>query len=296
MPKLKPLAWAAGLAVVAAGLAAGYGGLSEKRAVAAEAAPALAPAAPARILAEGRLAAYPGAEVTLSAEIAGTLARLPVQEKDSVRAGQVVAELKSDELRAALGEARARIEEAEADLRLAQSESGRTERLVQANFVSRQVLDDRNRNQDAARARLASARAAVKRYEAALDHTRLVSPLSGVVVRRHAHPGETVDKGVPVLTVADLSRTRIEAEIDEFDAGRIRLGDAVRLTAEGYGGQSWRGRVEEIPDAVMQRSLKPDDPGRPSDTRVLLVKIALEEPTPLKLGQRAEIEILPAAR
>jgi HlyD family secretion protein len=73
--------------------------------------------------------------------------------------------------------------------------------------------------------------------------------------------------------------------------GRIRLGATVRVTAEGFAGQTWRGRVEEIPDAVVARRLKPEDPGRPSDTRVLLVKIALLEPTPLKLSQRVELEI-----
>jgi hypothetical protein len=51
--------------------------------------------------------------------------------------------------------------------------------------------------------------------------------------------------------------------------------------------------VEEIPDAVMARRLKPQDPGRPSDTKVLLVKIALGGKTPLKLGQRVEVAIAP---
>ena len=42
---------------------------------------------------------------------------------------------------------------------------------------------------------------------------------------------------------------------------------------------------------MQPRRLKPQDPGRPSDTRVLLVKVALDEKTPLKLGQRVEVEI-----
>ena len=92
-------------------------------------------------------------------------------------------------------------------------------------------------------------------------------------------------------TIADLKRVRIEAEVDEFDAGRVALGAPVVVRAEGYDGQSWRGRVEEIPDAVSGRKLKPQDPGRPQDTRVLLVKVALDQATPLKLGQRVEVEI-----
>ena len=53
----------------------------------------------------------------------------------------------------------------------------------------------------------------------------------------------------------------------------------------------WCAPPEEIPDAVSARQLRPQDPGRPSDTRVLLVKVAAREPLPLKLGQRAEVEI-----
>jgi len=93
------------------------------------------------------------------------------------------------------------------------------------------------------------------------------------------------------VTVTDLGRLRIEAEVDEFDAGRIKLGDAVTVTAEGFPGKALKAIVEEIPDTVVGRRLKPLDPSRPIDTRVLLVKIAFKEPAPFKLGQRVDLEI-----
>ena len=49
--------------------------------------------------------------------------------------------------------------------------------------------------------------------------------------------------------------------------------------------------IEEIPDSVVNRRLKPQDPSKPIDTRVLLVKVAFAEETPLKLGQRVEVKI-----
>jgi hypothetical protein len=67
----------------------------------------------------------------------------------------------------------------------------------------------------------------------------------------------------------------------------------VSIVAEGFPGASWRGLVEEIPDTVVGRRLRPEDPGRPIDSRVLPVKIAFGEPTPLKLGQRVEVELAP---
>jgi multidrug resistance efflux pump len=110
-----------------------------------------------------------------------------------------------------------------------------------------------------------------------------------VITSRFVQPGEAIAAGAPVVSIADLTRTRVEAEVDEFDAGRIHAGASATITAEGYEG-TWQGRVEEIPDSVTTRRLKPQDTSKPVDTRVLLVKVALNEATPLKLAQRVEIE------
>ncbi|HVQ54970.1 MAG TPA: efflux RND transporter periplasmic adaptor subunit [Thermoanaerobaculia bacterium] len=253
-----------------------------------------APAAPppsAHVAAEGRIVAYPGAEVVVGTDLGGTIVSLKVQEKEKVRRGQLLAELRSDDHRAALEEARARVVEADADIRLAQAEVERARTLWDKAVGSKQALDKAERDADAARARRATAAATAQRLEAVLAKTRIVSPIDGVVIARQAQAGETLEPGQKIVTIADLSRTRVEAELDEFDAGRVRLNDEVRVTAEGYDGKSWRAKVEEIPDSVVGRRLKPQDPGKPEDTRVLLVKIALLEPTPLKLGQRVEIRI-----
>ncbi len=241
--------------------------------------------------AEGRLVTYPGAQVVVGTDLAGTIVSLPVQEKDRVRKGQLVAELRSDDYRASLAEARARITEADADIRLFAAEVERARMLWNQQVGTRQALDRAERDLEAGRARRETAAATARRLEAVLAKTRIMAPIDGVVIARQAEPGETVEAGSPLMTVADLSRTRVEAEFDEFDAGRVRVGAPARVTAEGYDGKSWTGVVEEIPDAVSGRKLKPQDPGKPEDTRVLLVKIALKESTPLKLGQRVEVAV-----
>lgn len=259
------------------------------------AAPApVGPAAPdGGVVAEGRLVTYPGAEVVVGTELPGTVVRLLVDEKDAVRKGQVIAELKADDLRAEIAEARARVSEAEADIRFADVDLDRADRLLTAKVGTQETADRARSHRDAAHARRQTALASVTRLEAVLAKTRITAPLSGVVITRNVDAGEHVEAGDALLTIADLDRTRIEAEVDEFDAGRIALGSPVTITVEGYTGQSWKGTVEEIPDAVVGRRLKPQDPGRPSDTRVLLVKVALDEATPLKLGQRVEVAIGP---
>jgi HlyD family secretion protein len=244
-----------------------------------------------QVAAEGRLVAYPGAEVVVGTDLAGTVVILKVQEKEPVRRGQLLAELRSDDYRASLAEARARVTEADAEIRLAESELARARSLREQAVGSQEALDKAERDIETSRARRRTAAATVDRLDAVLAKTRILSPIDGVVTARWAQPGETLDAGQKIVTVADLTRTRVEAELDEFDSGRVRLGEEVKVTAEGFDRVSWRGRVEEIPDSVVGRRLKPQDPGKPEDTRVLLVKIALLEPTPLKLGQRVEIRI-----
>lgn len=263
-------------------------------AAAETAAPVAAPPAPdsdGGVIAEGRLVTYPGAEVLVGTELGGTVVRLLVEEKDRVRKGQVLAEIKADDLRAELAEARARVAEAEADIRFADVDIARAERLLAEKVGTQDAADRARRNRDATYARRSTALAAVDRIEALLAKSRIVAPIGGVVITRSVDAGEHVEAGDALLTLADLDRTRIEAEVDEFDAGRIALGSPVQVKVEGYEGQSWKGTVEEIPDAVVPRRLKPQDPGRPSDTRVLLVKVSLDEPTPLKLGQRVEVSV-----
>ena len=94
-----------------------------------------------------------------------------------------------------------------------------------------------------------------------------------------------------MATLANLTRLRIEGEADESDAAALLPAASVRITSDAFPGQSWRGTVEEIPDSATLRRLKPQDPGRPTDTRILAVKVAFAEASPLKLGTTVQLEI-----
>jgi HlyD family secretion protein len=248
-----------------------------------------------RVIAEGRIVARPGAEVTLGSEAGGTVLAVLAKEKAKVRKGDVLVEFNSDDLRLALAEAEARLLEADADLSFNQAEYSRKARAKTdaPQFVT-EVYASR-RDLDVSQARRKMADAAVGRARLALARARVTSPIDGVVVATDVEPGEIAPPGSRLVTICDLSRLRIEAEVDEFDVARVAPGDDVVIRAEGYEA-TWRGTIEEIPDRVAGRTLLPDDPGRPSDTRVLLVKIGLAQPVPLKLGQQVVVEIRPRHR
>jgi RND family efflux transporter MFP subunit len=254
-----------------------------------------APALPAGIAAEGRVVAYPGAEVRVGAERAGRLVRVLVEEGDAVRKGELLAEIDSDELRAALAEARARVTEAEAEVRLSEATLARRRQLQQQGILAAHDLDQARRDFETAGARAQTARAAVARFEALLAKSRIAAPIGGTVVTRRVDAGQMVETGDHAFTVADLARLRVEGEAHEADASGVALGAPVAITSDGYPGRSWRGRVEEVPDSVTLRRIKPQDPGRPTDVRVLAVKVAFAEPVPLRLGTTVDLRIMSTA-
>ncbi len=261
--------------------------------------PAARPAAAAprgterRIAAEGRVVPYPGAEVVLSAERGGRLLSVRVEEGQRVRRGELIAEIDGRELRAARDEAAARVREAEAELRLAQLNQERRQRLLSEGVVATLEVDQAVRDLDTSRARLETARAEVERYDAQLAKTRIVAPISGSVTARAVDAGEMVDAGAHVVTLADLGRLRVEGEADEADAGALRVGAPVEIEVPGHPERTWRGRIEEVADTMTVRKIKPQNPSRPTDTRVLSVKVAFAEPTPLRLGTTVELRIEP---
>jgi len=243
-----------------------------------------------RIVAEGRMVARPGAEVVVGAEIGGLITDVRVQEKSTVHRGDVIVVLESTEQRASVAEAEARINEIDADIRYFEPKLARAKSMT-AGTVSMVEMEQWQRDLEAARARRVAAQATLERLRFILSQTEVHAPIDGTVIARHVQPGQMIEATGRLLTIADLSQCRLEAEVNEFDADGLVVGGTATVTAEGYPGQKWRAKVEEIPDVVAQRQLRPQDPGRPSDTGVLLVKLVFLDPVPFKLGQRVDTTI-----
>ncbi len=248
------------------------------------------------VAAEGRVVAYPGFEVTIGADAVGRLLRVNVEEGDLVRKGQVLAEIDASDLIASLDEAKARLEEATAERHLAQLNADRKAKLFAEGVLPAFDRDAASRDVEITQARIETATAQIRRLEATIAKTRMIAPISGTVTSRIINAGQMVDRGDPAFIVADLNRLRIEGEAHEADADRVIIGAEVEIRADGFPGQSFHGRVEEIPGSVTLRRIKPQDPARPTDVRVLALKVAFEGKTPLKLGSTVDLVVSTTGR
>lgn len=141
---------------------------------------------------------------------------------------------------------------------------------------------------DASLAQLSRAKANLDHAEAELKRTRLTSPIAGVVIWKFFHGGEVIDaiQQRPVISVADLSRLRIRASVDEADYPRVLQGQRVKITADAFGETCFYGRVEMVGSAAGEKPFGTGDAREKIDVRVIETIIRLDDLTPLKLGLR----------
>ncbi|HEY7913756.1 MAG TPA: efflux RND transporter periplasmic adaptor subunit [Blastocatellia bacterium] len=117
--------------------------------------------------------------------------------------------------------------------------------LTQAQSASKSldVLAARRRQ---ALARIEQARADLSGAQVYASHSRITSPINGVVTARHVDPGYTATPGVPLLTLEDVSRYQLEAAVEESLITRLRVGDKARVRIDALGGWEAEGSVSEI--------------------------------------------------
>lgn len=80
--------------------------------------------------------------------------------------------------------------------------------------------------------------------------TAIRAPFAGVVIRVSAAPGDVVEAGTELFSVADLSTVYVQAEVYEKDLGQVRVGQTASITIDSYPGQHFTGRVASISDLI----------------------------------------------
>jgi len=248
-----------------------------------------------------------GGIVQIAARRGGIVREVLVQEGDSVVAGQILARQEDDEPRLALQTAAADLASAQSqlnlirvDIRTAQREYDRLERLVATNFVAGQRLDQARDQIAQAEARLGVQQAAVRTSQARRDQaafnvelTVIRSPANGRIVRRYANPGA----GASTLNVSNLfdlepNAPRIaRAEIVESDIPNVTTGQAVEITPEGDPSKVYVGTVLRRAAVFGARKLASDDPSQRSDERVVEVVVTAGD-APLLIGQRVLVKFM----
>ncbi len=203
----------------------------------------------------------------LTAKLTETVREVHFEDGDTVRRGQLLVELTRQEEHALLGEARAELENAEAEVR-------RYDALFEQKLVSG-LERDRQRHA----ARLAKAR--LTTIQARLADRVIVAPFDGLLGLRNVSAGSIVRPDTVVATIDDITLIKLDFPVPETEIGGLTVGLEVRAKSQAYQGRAFTGEVTGIDTRV--------DP----TTRSVLVRAEVPNPGgELRPGMLLNVEVV----
>ena len=191
----------------------------------------LSVAMPLRIEFSGPLVAPRTAIVR--AKAAGTLVSLAVAEGSRVRSGQPLGVIDLSDLQLRLTDRSAAVESAQAALAEAERQHAANVGLAAQKFISPTALQTSQARLDAASAQLKSSQAQLSMARTGIREAALTAPISGVVSKRNAVPGEKLSMEQPILAIVDLGELELAGAVGTHEVSRLSPGMAVEVRVEG---------------------------------------------------------------
>ncbi len=211
-------------------------------------------------------------EFVVAPKVNGRVKRMRVNIADTVKRGQIVAELDNDEYIQTVAQARADVAVAGANLssagsalEIAKREYKRTESLLKRGIASDSEFDAAHQDQMAKQAQLKVAQAYVAKAESSLEianirlgYTKVTAGWTDgseqrVVGERYVDEGQTVSANTPLLLIVELNPIIVVVYVTEKDYAYLKPGQPVSLTTDAYPNREYPGRIERIAP-VFQKS------------------------------------------
>jgi membrane fusion protein, multidrug efflux system len=246
------------------------------------------------LVVRGTIAAVPNEDVKVSALVPGRVNTVKVAEGDTVRQGEVVAELDRRPLDDQRRQAAAAVEQAKGQVENARSNLQRNQQLFDRGIAAGKEVEDAKAQMVAAQASLEQATAALNTAERQLDRAQVRSPIGGQVVKRMVSTGEQVDgtAAQPIVEIANLDRVELAANVPAEYLSRVRVGQPAVVSTDAYAGRAFDGSVLAIAPAVDAATnatlvrVRISNPNR-------LLKVGLFAEARVQLGLRADVLVVP---
>jgi len=206
----------------------------------------------------------PKLQALIEAKVSGRITRLPVTVGQSVKQGEVLVELATQEIQARLDQANATFRQAELDF-------NRTSNLRKQQAATQAELD-------AAQARYTVAKATVAEAEALSGYAKILAPFDGVVARKLADEGDMAMPGKALLELEGRAGLRLVADVPSLLAGRVLPGAKLAV------------RVDTLP-APLTGTLTEISPAADPASRTVRMKVDLPETAGLSTGQFGRLAV-----
>jgi len=261
----------------------------------------------AKVSANGKIQAQK--KVDVSATIAGQITNIAVEEGDSVKKGQLLAQIDPVSTRAQVRGSEASIDAlkrdvdaARASLAQAQADFRRSEGNFKAGIVpaadmerTRTAVATAGAAVQAAERRVVQASAGLEGTRDLLAKTTIRSTMDGVVTARRVEEGEVAvigiqnSPGTVLFQISDMSVVEAELEVDETSIPNVVLGQEARIRLDAYPNKTFRGTVTEVASSPILSGA--------NQAIKFKVKVRLDEPPQgIKPGLSARADLLTGFR
>lgn len=218
-----------------------------------------------KVSATGNL--QPTNTVDVGSELSGIVEKVFVDDNDSVKKGQVLAQLDLSKLHDAVTRSRANLAAAEAQVmqvratvaearatleryrKVAQLSAGKVPSQAEMDAAVAN-LARAEANEASARASVTQARATLQSDETNLGKAHIRSPINGVVLSRQVDPGQTVAASfqAPVLfkLAEDLTQMELQVAVDEADVAQVKIGQKAVFSVDAWPGRQYTAVIRRV--------------------------------------------------
>jgi len=201
----------------------------------------------------GRLEAFIRAPIY--ARVPGYLKSWKYDIGARVKAGDVLAEIDTPDLDQQLAQARADLNVAQANAKLAQITAQRWQSLADTDAVAKQDVDQRTFTWNASIAQVRAAQANLDRLLAEVGFKRLVAPFDGIVTARDTDIGALINVGAAggteLFVVSETSKLRVYVNVPQNDVPSVPAGTQATIRVPEHPEKSYSGTVEASAQAVV---------------------------------------------
>lgn len=202
--------------------------------------------------------------VSVGSTVSGLMKEIYVDYNTEVKKGQLLAQIDPANFQASVDQNRAQIRNAEANLAklnaemvMAQKTYNRYKNLYQKNFIAKSELDQAESDYLAKKASIGAQRASISQARATyntamtnLGYTKIIAPVDGTIISRDIDVGQPVAasfQAPELFTIAqDLKKMQIEVNVSEADIGKVKEGQDVEYTLDGYPDSVFYGKVTQV--------------------------------------------------
>ena len=202
--------------------------------------------------------------VSVGSTVSGLIKEIYVDFNSEVKKGQILAQIDPanfqasvDQAAAQINNARANLANTEAVMEMSRKTYNRYKNLYAKNFIAKSELDQAESDYYANLAKVNSAKAQIAQYQATyntamtnLGYTKIIAPVDGTIISREIDLGQPVAasfQAPELFTIAqDLTKMQIEVNVSEADIGKVKEGQDVTYTLDGYPDSSFSGKVTQV--------------------------------------------------